>query len=189
MSGTPAALEDTTTDTETVVTTPPPRRTVLEAGLHWFYETVQPDDALLQSAVGPYPADDGRTYKFNPVGVASKPTIVVALAQPQRDEQGDLINPIAPGEIKDLATLLDEMGHPVQMHWNGYPSETGSLSLQRRADTSLTATRYRYRSGCPTHRTVFCGREGACDWYTTGTARLIEPDPSQPASAHEERRP
>ncbi|WP_165404931.1 hypothetical protein [Streptomyces albidoflavus] len=26
-------------------------------------------------------------------------------------------------------------------------------------------------------------------WHTTGTARLIEPAPSQPASAHEERRP
>jgi hypothetical protein len=159
----------------------PSRKAVLEAGLRWLFDTCQPDDAILHHGGSPiFPADDGRTYRFVPAGPGGKPVIVVNVGHPQREQRRGrhgaewvLTNPLAPNELAEISAVLQELGRKVWHTWNGHPSQTGSVALEKQAHTSLRSCVYRYSQGCPTHRTVFCARDKACRWYATGHAKIV----------------
>jgi hypothetical protein len=173
-------------------------RAVLAAGLAWLYDTVQPDDALLQANGGPACRVGDRRYSFTPVGFDGGPVLVIDVAKPVYDYTRNsprLTNPLGgPAEMDAHADLLTELGYPPVTSWNGQSvSETGSFLLPGRAHPSLTAATERYRAGCPKHDTVFCGWQGrtaderACTWYRDHYARVVQPTwPAAPAPAEAE---
>lgn len=166
--------------------TPPPLhplRAILAAGLEWLYEICQPDDSLLHGGSPYYRCDNGRSYYFTPSGPGGRPVIVVNVTEPRREERPGrygteyvLTNPLEKTELEELTADLERMGRRVHHTWNGHPGETGSLCLEDFPHASLASAAFRYRSGCPVHRTVFCSRERGCTWYSDGHEKLITPD-------------
>ncbi|MGA5182932.1 hypothetical protein [Streptomyces pseudogriseolus] len=160
-----------------------PLEAILAAGLEWLYDVRQPDDALLQSGSRYYRCGNGRSYYFRPSGPGGRPVIVVKVTEPRYEERRGrygaervLTNPLAKNELEELAAVLERKGRRVHQTWNGHPSDTGSICLEDFPNASLVSAVFRYRSGCPIHRSVFCSREKGCTWYGDGHGRLIEPD-------------
>ena len=155
----------------------PTRTTVLDAGLHWLYETAQPDDAHAQHHGEQLAADGNRTYRFVPVGAENLPVIVVDVAKVEYKPgpDGDMVpaNPLEPGELEALAAELERRGFPVRSTWNGHPAISGSVGLARPAHPEQIAAVERYHAGCLEHprRSVFCD----CEAWQAGFRRVVRP--------------
>ena len=159
---------------------------VLTTGLHWLYETVQPDDAHAQHHGEMLAADGNRTYRFIPRGARNLPVVVVDVAKVEWTDNGPNqpntpANPLEPGELADLAAELERRGYAVDGTWNGHPGITGSVGLARPAHPTQIAAVERYHAGCPEHpkRSVFCD----CETWRAGAARVVRPPrPQAPAT-------
>ncbi|WP_435111613.1 hypothetical protein [Nocardiopsis synnemataformans] len=152
-------------------------RQALAAGLRWLYDTPQPDGAILQHhGEGLYLPDANRSLAFIPAGWDGKVVIVVNVARagwkPERNELTPA-HMIGPTEIDEVTAMLADLGARVVHTWNGHPSDTGSLALERPAHPTLLAAVNRYRKGCPDHpeKSVFC----KCGWYERGNKKVAVP--------------
>ncbi|MEW2302039.1 hypothetical protein AB0958_19035 [Streptomyces sp. NPDC006655] len=148
--------------------------TVLDAGLGWLYDTVQPDDAHQQhhgTSIGL--PEYNRYYGFCPDGAEHLPVVVINIGKirflPGRLQE----HPLTPCELDDLAAELERRGVPVRATWNGFPASTGSVGLARPAHPTLVAAVERYHRGCTVHpeRRVFCD----CEHWRAEGARIIRP--------------
>lgn len=148
----------------------------LRAGIRWLHDTEQPDSAALSHHGLSLPVVANRRFTFVPEGAFGRPVVVVEVAKIEWVERGVYRapgNPLEPGELSDLATLLASLGAESERTWNGNGT-TGSVGLKYPAHPTLIAAVNRYRAGCLTHPTehVFC----KCDWYRNGRKLLITPD-------------
>ena len=154
--------------------------TVLTAGLHWLYETEQPDDAWQEHHGLPLAVPTtNRRYAFIPANDWKRVVVVVDVAKIDWIDNGpnDLqtpANPLEPGELDALAAALRAHGCEVTSTWNGHPQTTGSVGLARTAHPSLLAAFDRYRAGCLAHpqRGLFCD----CDAWRAGFNRIVRPE-------------
>lgn len=149
---------------------------ILDAGLGWLYDTVQPDDAHQQHhgiTIGLPSAN--RLYGFCPTGSANLPVVIANVAKPELRPYDLPLNPLAPDELFDLATELERRGFTVRTTWNGHPAITGSVGLVRPAHPTLVAAVERYHRGCVVHpeRSVFCD----CETWNAEGARIVQPVP------------
>lgn len=150
---------------------------VLDAGLHWLYETEQPDNSHQQHhgiTLG-LPAAN-RWYGFSPTGARNLPVVSVNVSKVEyKTDDGDQVpaNPLEPGELEALADELRRRRFDVDSTWNGHPAVTGSVGLVRTAHPALLAAVGRYRRGCPEHpqRGVFCD----CEAWQAEATRIIAP--------------
>jgi hypothetical protein len=172
----PLAPHPTTTPTKEQQMTDQPTTlaAVLDTGLRWLYETVQPDDAHQQHhgiTIG-LPAAN-RIYGFCPTGAENLPVVVVNVAKPELRPYELPLNPVRQDELPALAVELERRGFKVRVTWNGHPAITGSVGLARPAHPSLVAAVQRYHRGCTVHpeRSVFCDCEA---WRAEG-ARIVRP--------------
>lgn len=158
--------------------------TILDTGLNWLYDTVQPDNAHLHPrGLTLHLPEANRQYSFCPTG-ARRPTVVsVDVLKVEWIDNGpnDLktpANPLESGELEALAAELERRGFPAQDTWNGHPGITGSVGLARPAHPSLVAAVDRYRRGCTAHpaRSVFCD----CEAWRAGFTRIVGPRPASP---------
>lgn len=162
-------------------TTPTPTTlaAVLDAGLHWLYDTVQPDDAHQQHhGIALHSPETNRWYGFCPSGVRHVPVVHVNVLEVEWIDNGpnDLeapANPLGPHELDALAEELRRRGFESFEAWNGHPGITGSVGLVRPAHPTLVAAVQRYHGGCVVHpeRSVFCDCEA---WRAEG-ARIVRP--------------
>lgn len=151
---------------------------VLGRGLHWLYETEQPDNAWqYHGLLLPVPAIN-RLYSFIPANDWKSPVVAVDVAKIEWIDNGpnDLktpANPLEHGELDVLAAKLRNRGVEVTSTWNGHPQTTGSVALAGPAHPSLVAAVDRYRAGCLVHpeRSVFCD----CDAWRGGFSRIVQP--------------
>lgn len=154
--------------------------TILDTGLNWLYDTVQPDDAHQHhlGIVLHLPAAN-RWYGFCSAGANNLPVVSVDVIKVEHkfDDDGDSIpaNPLEPDELATLAAELEQRGHKVTSTWNGHPGVTGSVGLDRTAHPTLVAAVDRYRRGCTVHpkRSVFCD----CEHWRAEGARIVRPEP------------
>ncbi|MFF7067339.1 hypothetical protein [Streptomyces pseudovenezuelae] len=153
--------------------------TILDTGLGWLYDTVQPDDAhASHHGIVLHLPDANRCYGFCPSGYRSRTVVIVDVARVEWIDNGPNAlqtpaNPIEKGELDALAEELRSRGYDVGDTWNGHPGVTGSVGLVRPAHPSLVAAVDRYRRGCTAHpnRSVFCD----CDHWRAEGARIIRP--------------
>lgn len=159
-------------------------RGVLAAGLAWLYDTEQPEGAIL-SHHGVSKAAGEHSFRFIGEAADGLPAIVVELVNPRYSYPGGdrhLDTPIGKVLPRQLAETIADLGHHVGDQWNWGNSTSGSLGLVGRAHPTLRGGLARYRSGCPEHRTVFCGGWQAspgqedCTWMSTGRKLIVEPD-------------
>lgn len=152
---------------------------ILDTGLGWLYDTVQPDDAHADhhGIILGLP-ETNRRYGFCPAGYRSRTVVVVDVAKVEWIDNGpnDLktpANPIESGELDALADELRSRGYDVDTTWNGHPGITGSVGLAHTAHPTLGAAVDRYRRGCLAHpkRSVFC----ECEAWRAGFARVVRP--------------
>lgn len=154
--------------------------TVLDTGLHWLYETVQPDDAHQQHhGITLGLPEANRRYEFCPAGARRLPVVSVTVARVDygpNDLLSTPANPIEPGELEALAAELERRGFPIDDTWNGHPGGTGSVGLRQAAHPTLIAAVDRYRAGCSRHprRSVFCD----CEAWRAEAARSVQPVPA-----------
>ncbi|MGW3400764.1 hypothetical protein [Streptomyces zhihengii] len=154
---------------------------VLDAGLGWLFDTVQPDDAHQQHhgiTIGLPHAN--RIYGFCPTGAANLPVVVVDVAKPELRPYALPLNPLGPDELFDLSSEMERRGFKVRKTWNGHPAVSGSVGLARTAHPTLVAAVARYHRGCTVHpaRSVFCG----CEHWRAEGARVIRPVLPTPAA-------
>lgn len=152
---------------------------VLDTGLGWLFDTVQPDDAHTDhhGIVLGLP-EANRRYGFCPAGYRSRTVVIVDVAKVEWIDNGPNqlqtpANPLESGELEALADELRRRGLNVHTTWNGHPGVTGSVGLDRTPHPTLAAAVDRYRRGCTVHpeRSVFCDCEA---WRAEG-ARIIGP--------------
>lgn len=157
-------------------------RMTLVAGLHWLFDTEQPEGAVQPHHGVVLPAVDNRQFGFIPAGWSRRAIVTVDVAKVRYDGDGMPTNPLRPDELHDLTEQLATLGADVVETWNGHPSITGSLALSRPAHPTLLAAVALYRAGCPTHPRVgvFCD----CGWFAAGDALVARPSvPSSLATA------
>lgn len=148
---------------------------ILDTGLHWLYDTVQPDDAHQQHhGITISHPEGNRLYGFCPTGADNLPVVVVNVARPELRPNDLPANPLRPDELFDLAIELEARGYTVRTTWNGHPAITGSVGLIRAAHPTLIAAVQRYHRGCTVHpqRSVFCDCEA---WRAEGR-RIVRPE-------------
>jgi hypothetical protein len=149
----------------------------LRAGLRWLYGTEQPDGAIVHHRGPAIPATGNRWYGVCPVGATGRPVISVDVARVEWVDRGVErvpVNPLEPGELDHLKSVLADLGATVHSTWNGHPSTNGSLELAEPAHPTLLAAVERYGQGCleHPHRSVFC----ACDAWNNGRDLAVKPD-------------
>ncbi|WP_060886218.1 hypothetical protein [Streptomyces caniscabiei] len=165
-----------------MTTTPRTLAAILDTGLGWLYDTVQPDDAHQQHhGLTLHLPEANRWYGFCPTGAHRLPVVSVDVLKIEWIDNGpnDVqtpANPLDPDELTDLAAELRRRGFDVDGTWNGHPSTTGSVGLARTAHPTLIAAVDRYRKGCLEHprRSVFCD----CDAWNAGFRRVVRPTPT-----------
>lgn len=148
--------------------------TVLDAGLGWLYDTVQPDDAHQQHTGRSLGLPDyNRLYSFCPDGAEHLPVVIVSVAKPRQLPGRLQQHPLTPYELGALAAELERRGLQVRTTWNGFPAPTGSVGLARPAHPTLVAAVERYHRGCTVHpeKRVFCD----CEHWRAEGARIIRP--------------
>jgi hypothetical protein len=158
---------------------------ILDTGLGWLYDTVQPDNAHQQHhgiTLG-LPATN-RWYGFCPDGARHLPVVSVNVGKPEWIDNGfnrpmTLANPLGPDELPALAEELRRRGFEPYGTWNGHPADTGSVGLVREAHPTLVAAVQRYHRGCTAHpqRSVFCD----CEAWRAEAARIVRPRPASPS--------
>lgn len=154
---------------------------ILDAGLGWLYDTVQPDDAhASHHGIVLHLPEASRWYGFCPGGARHLPVVTVNVIKPDWIDNGfnrpmTLANPLASDELPVLAEELRRRGFESFGIWNGHPGATGSVGLARPAHPSLAAAVQRYHRGCVVHpkRSVFC----ECEAWRAGFARVVRPAP------------
>jgi len=149
---------------------------VLDAGLGWLYDTIQPDDAHQQHhGITLGVPEANRIYGFCPTGAEGLPVVVVEVAKPELRPYQLPLNPIEPEELPALASELEQRGFKVRVTWNGHPAISGSVGLARPAHPTLLAAVQRYHRGCTVHpdRSVFCG----CEHWRAEGSRIVRPVP------------
>lgn len=151
----------------------------LAAGLDWLFETEQPNASIEHGGLM-LAAGASRRLSFSPWGHTAPSVVVIDVVKPEWIDNGPnklmtLANPIGVTELDDLAQQIRERGYAVASTWNGHPGPSGSVGLERAAHPSLLAAAERYRAGCPDHRSVFCGREDGCGWYSRGSSLIRRP--------------
>lgn len=152
---------------------------ILDTGLGWLYDTVQPDDAHQQHhGIVLHLPEVNRWYGFCPDGARHLPVVSVNVIKPEWIDNGfnrpsTLANPLGSDELPQLAEELRRRGFESFGTWNGHPSDTGSVGLVREAHPTLTAAVQRYHRGCTAHpeRSVFCD----CEHWRAEGARIIRP--------------
>lgn len=147
---------------------------ILDTGLQWLYETVQPDDAHQQHhGITISHPEANRIYGFCPTGAMNLPVVFVDVAKPEYRDHLPPANPLEPDELATLAAELERRGFAMRTTWNGHPGITGSVGLVRPAHPSLVAAVDRYRRGCTVHpqRSVFCD----CEHWTAEGRRIVHP--------------
>jgi hypothetical protein len=165
-----------------------PRQLVLEAGILWLCATVQPDGAI-DSHHGqdiPNAVVDNRSFWFVPSGYADRPVLIVQVAKPEYTD-GLLVDGVTPPEMDAVEADLAAIGVRCRHRWNGgedgFPADSGSFALDVLPHPSLLAAVARYRAGCPSHGSVFCGKgwatvatdEDTCTWFRDGNRLLVLP--------------
>lgn len=158
---------------------------ILDTGLGWLYDTVQPDDAHQQHhGITLGLPEANRWYGFCPDGARHLPVVIVNVSKPRWIDNGfnqpmTLANPLDPDELPALADELRRRGFESYSTWNGHPGDSGSVGLVRPAHPTLVAAVERYHRGCTVHpnRSVFCD----CEQWTAGFRRVVRPD-RQPAT-------
>jgi hypothetical protein len=159
---------------------PPSIEAGLSAGLRWLYQTVQPDDALVDWR-GAALTVTGRRLRFLPVVTTGTPLIVADadLLRWRAHTTCVALNTLPVDELPCLAAQLAVLGiNAGQRH---YHSVTGVIALDVPAHPSLRAAVQRYRRGCPHHRGVMCDasiRHGghSCTWRAEGRRAARWPD-------------
>lgn len=154
-----------------------PRDTVLDTGLRWLFDTVQPDDAH-QHHLGisiNLPAAN-RVYGFYPSEAArggGQSVVTVDVGKVERDEDLTPLNPLGVDELASLAANLEARGLDLRQTWNGHPGVTGSVGLARPPHPTLVAAVQRYRRGCTEHpkKAVFCD----CQAWRAEAGRIVNP--------------
>jgi hypothetical protein len=152
---------------------------ILDTGLNWLYDTVQPDNAHQQHhGITLGLPEANRWYGFCPDGARHLPVVSVNVGKPEWIDNGfnrpmTLANPIDADELPRLAEELRRRGFEPHDTWNGHPGDTGSVGLVRPAHPTLVAAVQRYHRGCTVHpqRSVFCDCEA---WRAEG-ARIVRP--------------
>ena len=165
-----------TATTDLAVPCSPPAD-VLRAAVAWLFEVEQPDDAVLQHHGLWVGRDERFAFEAVPAGAGGAPLVVVDVALVEWTGHGPEHrpkNPITQDEHDAMIAALSPLV-AVRDTWNGPGAITGSYALAGRAHPSLLAAVERYHRGCPTHRSVFCGRQELCGWYADGRARIIAP--------------
>ncbi|KUH38409.1 MULTISPECIES: hypothetical protein [Streptomyces] len=153
---------------------------ILDTGLGWLYDTVQPDDAHQQHhGIQLHLPEANRWYGFCPSGAQHRPVVSVDVINVEWVDNGPNTqqtpaNPLEPGELPALVKELYRRGFESTGTWNGHPGVSGSVGLVRPAHPTLVAAVDRYRHGCPLHpnRSVFCD----CEQWTAGFGRVVRPD-------------
>lgn len=154
---------------------PLPAHQALQAGLTWLHHIPQPPTALIDHRGLPLRTTNNRTLRFVAAGPQGKAVIALDVTRLTWKNNGKELIPtdrIGPTELTDLTTLLRTLNTRVMATYNGHPTITGTLLLQRPAHPTLTAAITRYQAGCPTHPT-HC----RCGWYQRGRAQIIHPTP------------
>ncbi|MFC9285660.1 hypothetical protein [Streptomyces sp. NPDC057052] len=152
---------------------------ILDTGLAWLYDTVQPDDAHQQHhGLTLHLPEANRWYGFCPSGAQHRPVVSVDVINVEWIDNGPNslqtpANPLEPGELPALVRELYRRGFESTGTWNGHPGVSGSVGLVRPAHPTLVAAVDRYRRGCTVHpeRSVFCD----CEAWTAGFRRVAEP--------------
>lgn len=157
---------------------------ILADGLHWLFETVQSEGAILQHHSIPLAGVANRNLGFCPSGWSNRAVVILNVAEVEWRKEGTewtMLNPLEPDELADLTNALARLGEEVVHSWNGHPADSGSVALKRPAHPSLTAAVDLYRAGCPTHprESVFC----KCGWYGRGNALVTYPMSRAPGPA------
>jgi hypothetical protein len=168
-----------------VTTTPDTLATILDTGLTWLYDTVQPNTAhATHHGIVLRLPDANRIYGFCPDGAQHRPVVIVDVAKVEWIDNGPNrlqtpANPLDVGELTDLVKELHHRGFESSGTWNGHPSTSGSIGLIRKAHPTLVAAVDRYRAGCLEHpnRSVFCDY----DTWTAGFRRVVQPPRPTPA--------
>ncbi|TVZ96481.1 hypothetical protein [Streptomyces sp. BK340] len=153
--------------------------TILDTGLGWLYDTVQPDDAhTSHHGIVISDPEANRIYGFCPDGAQHRPVVIVDVIKVEWIDNGpnQLQTPANPLDIGELAVLVKELqrrGYESSGTWNGHPSVSGSIGLVRPAHPTLVAAVDRYRRGCTVHpqRSVFCD----CEHWLAEGARIVRP--------------
>ncbi|MFM9777066.1 hypothetical protein [Streptomyces scabiei] len=156
--------------------------TILDAGLGWLYDTVQPDDAHQQHhGITLHLPEANRWYGFCPDGAQHRPVVSVDVLKVEWIDNGPNrlptpANPLDRDEMRDLVAELRRRGFESFGTWNGHPGTSGSVGLTRKAHPTLVAAVERYHRGCTAHpeRSVFCD----CDTWNAGFRRVVRPTPT-----------
>lgn len=156
--------------------------TILDTGLNWLYDTVQPDDSHQQHhGIVLHLPEANRWYGFCPDGAQHLPVVSVDVLKPEWIDNGfnrpsTLANPLGADELPALAEELRRRGFESFGTWNGHPGPTGSVGLTRKPHPTLVAAVDRYHRGCTVHpeRRVFCD----CDAWNAGFTLIVRPQPA-----------
>ncbi|CAM5706176.1 hypothetical protein MAUB1S_11610 [Mycolicibacterium aubagnense] len=121
-------------------------------GLRWFFDTVQPDGAMV-SAGGQVIRSGRRTFRFRPVDWQGHAVIDIVGSAGAGD-------PSPRAELEAYAQALDDMGEDVVASWIGRRGQVRSIALARPAHPTLRAAVERYVAGCSEHpgHQCACGR-------------------------------
>jgi len=105
-------------------------------GLHWLYDTPQPDDAVLVDGAGQTLASAGGwRFTFVPANPSGTPSIVV--------DPAASLHPLSQRDIDELAEHVDDFGEPVRRAY--LSGARGILELHSKAHPSLLSAVARTR--------------------------------------------
>lgn len=114
---------------------------VLEPGLAWLFDTVQPPGAEV-SPHGEWVKADGYLFSFRPSAPGTQgapgPTVVIS-AVDERSAMESGHNVFTAQDVDNVWSVLDSLGHPVVNQWNGVGNPTASFKLEGAAHPSLSA--------------------------------------------------
>ena len=111
------------------------------AGLSWLFDTVQPDDAVVDPQRHSLPTAAGRRYlRFDPIGRDGNATIEIL--RPVRIEPRG--RDLAAVELSAFAEVVDGLGEEVVATWTGCRGVIGGVELSRPVHPTLLAAVERF---------------------------------------------
>lgn len=114
---------------------------VLEPGLRWLFDTVQPDGAEVDPH-GEWVKADGYMFSFRPSVPGTQgppgPTVVIS-AVDERSAAESGHNVFTMQDVDNVWWVLDSLEHPVVNVWNGVGNPTASFKMDGSAHPSLLA--------------------------------------------------
>ncbi len=139
---------------------------ILDAGLEWLLNTVQPSTMSICQHLGVYRATPDRSFGFIPS--PTWPIVVMQLVDAAHDDHGTLTNPLTKFDVTSLCAAIGRRGHQIRETWNGKGTHTVSVAIGGEVHPTLLDAVGRYRQGCPRHHSVFC-RADECRWWQRRT--------------------